>query len=207
MVLFFSNICFACSLADHKWKNDFRVDFQLLDPLVVIPELNLIFDKCSKKDVSGVLWVVESYNDAIWGFLSKCFLSKWPSKLSWTVVSKENFNLSNIPLSEIVIGSEKTELDFAFSTDANSDGTCHDVVILQQSLVKVVSRNPKNPFADQYRLKCWLEISYIGNILDLNILSISVFPYNGYEKAIYENSKYAEKLLNKGILKRFDTGD
>ena len=205
LLISYCNFIFGCNLADHKWRLNFALSYDLLAPLTLIPEIDLISDKYLKRKVDQIIWIVDNTNDALSGSLSQVFSAKWPKEIPWKIINKNDFQLSSCSKNTIILGSSNTKLKISLFTDKYSKGRCHELVISTESLVKIISVSSEVPFAEQYRLQSWLALSFIDIPSLGNFLSITAFPYDGRIKAIYENQKLAESLMDSGYLKRLDT--
>ncbi len=199
---------YACSLALHDWQLKLFFKIPINAPFIPLSETSIIQNHFKKAVTDRIFWVTKPgvlspYNDF---FIS--FIDGWASQTKWQIVAD---NKSVIKLAKtfakdenkpLIIGSDKNFLKIAVFLDANSKNNCCQIVLAQDSRIRCIFQDPKNPWAQEFNMQSWFSLIFYRLPIPGSILSFSAYPVNGTRSAIYEDHPLVEELLSKKSLLR-----
>ncbi len=201
----------ACSLALHDWQLKLFFKIPVNAPLIPMAEVGVIEGHFKKSVTDDIIWVIKT---GVFTPFLKSIVSSfdgWTSRANWRVVPDNKSviklakELSSEEKSPIIIGSDQNYLKIALFFDANSKNNCWQLVIAQDSRIRCIYRDAKEPWAQEFITQSWVSLISYQLPLPGNIISLSAYPVNGNRLSIYEDHPLVETLLSqKRLLRRPD---
>lgn len=201
----------ACSLALHDWQLKLFFKIPINAPFVPLSEMGILQGHFKKSVTDNILWAIKP--GILAPFLNSIVSSfdGWTSNAKWHVVADNKSVLklakeySGSESNPIIVGSDKNYLKIALFFDANSKNNCWQLVIAQDSRIRCIHRDPKNPWAQEFNTQSWVSLISYQLPFPGNVISFSAYPINGNRLALYEDHPLVETLLSqKRLLRRPD---
>lgn len=199
---------FACSLAVHDWKLVFFVKLPISAPVFPLAEFNFLKANFREKPADKVFWVSKHgwLNHFLSGFVHA--IPGWPAEMTWNLINSQTSILglaqqnSSDATAPIIMGSDLNFLKIAFFSDYNSNYSCHQLVVMNNSRIRGVLVNPDTPWAQEMNGMSWVSLIFYQLPYPGRIMSFSAFPYQSARVSLFEDHDYVESLLMHKLLKR-----
>lgn len=198
----------GCGIALHSWKLKFYFKIPVKAPLVPLSEMSIISGRFPEKVTNNIIWLTQ------YGFFTpftKPFIKLiggWPSEVEWYNVFD---NISVVKLSKrfsqtdekpVIIASDRNNIKFALFVDENSRNNCYQLVIAQDSRIRCVFSKPDSPWAQEFCGNSWISLIFYKIPIPGNFMAINLYPINGSQYLLYEDSDFVTYLCEHDCLTR-----
>lgn len=199
----------ACTLSIHDWKLQLLIEFPLDTSVFPLAEVDHISSHLPEDSTDRLIWIVNKAKHAIPAFAAKPFLKGWPAKIPWQFLENESSNLLRTAgafkadvKAPLIMKNDRIRLRIALFADKNSGNRCRQLVILQESRVRIVIPSQSMPYASEFTARTWLSMIFFDLPCFGNFMTIGLYPVDSARYSLAENVKLVEALLAKGLLKR-----
>lgn len=209
--LFYTNSVWSCSLALHDWQLKLFFKIPINAPFIPLSEISIIQNHLKEAVTDKILWVIKPGHLTPYLDIILSYFDGWVAKSKWQIISN---NKSVIKIAKsyskeknkpIIIGSDNNFLKIAVFLDANSNNNCCQIVIAQDSRIRCIYQDSKNPWAQEFNMQSWYSLIFYKLPIPGYILSFSTYPIKNIRTAIYEDHSLVEKLLSqKNLMRRPD---
>lgn len=198
----------ACSLALHDWQLKFFFKIPINAPFIPLSEITIIQNRFKEAVTDKIFWLTKQGALSPYINFITSFFEGWAGKVDWVSLqdnksiiklAREYANHANKPL---FVSSDKNFLKIAVFFDVNSRNNCCQIVIAQDSRIRCIFQDHKDPWAQEYNMQSWYSLIFFKIPFPGNILSFSTYPIAGNRFSIYEDHDLIETLLSKGWLMR-----
>ncbi len=197
----------SCPLAQHDWKPVFRFGLPLDRPLFLGGELDTLSGMVFAASPTGCLWIWKNPPDwethllstflepgDWWGFRRSELIAS-QGALSFAVSMKREGNRGC--LVEVV----DPRLEICLFVDGNSKGEYFQLVLIQETRMRILIPALEPPFFDERAVKSWLFATFHRFPDFSGLTSIGFFPFRGGTRNLFQNVRKIEELLLSRILK------
>ena len=196
----------ACGIAMHSWKLKCFYKIPVDSPLIPLSEMSIILSKYPEPVTDRIVWLSKYTPFTCFTKIFASIFGGWTSEVDWinvfdsnsvVKISKKFAKESSKPL---IISSDKNFLKIALFVDENSRNNCYQLVIVQDSRIRCVFQNPEAPWAQEFNSQSWVSFVFYKLPLPSSMMAISLYPFQGNQTQLYEDSDYVTFLCEHDCL-------